>query len=98
MAAGIRVALAMAITAPIVFLGMILTTTNHALYPTYVDQLGAKAALADQQTGGAIMWLGSLVAIFPLLLWLPWRWATNEQQRQEIQEKAADRVTLAGGS
>lgn len=96
--AGLRVVLAVATTAPIVFLGMILTTTNHALYPTYVDQLGANAALADQQAGGAIMWLGSLVAIFPLLLWLPWRWATNEQQRQEIREKTADNMSLAGRS
>lgn len=84
--AGLRALLAAATTAPVVFLGMILTTTDKVLYTTYLNRLGPEAALTDQQTGGAIMWLGSLAAIVPLLLWLPWRWATNEQKRQEILE------------
>lgn len=92
---GVRAILAAASMAPIVLLGMILTTTDTAQYPTYVASLGA-GALDDQRTGGAIMWLGSLAALLPLLLWLPWRWATNEQQRQEILEQMPTTVPTNG--
>ncbi len=85
--AGGRAVLALAVAAPMVFLGMILTTTESVLYPTYLQESGFAGALTDQRNGGAVMWLGSMAAVAPTLLWLVWRWASNEHRRQLLMEE-----------
>ena len=48
------------------FLGLALTSANHVLYPAYAHAEGV-AALADQQTAGAIMWGGTMIFVVPAL-------------------------------
>lgn len=84
---GGRAVLALAVAAPMVFLGMIITTTDAVMYPTYLQESGFAGALTDQRNGGAIMWLGAMAAVAPTLLWLVWRWASNEHHRQLVLEQ-----------
>lgn len=84
--AGGRAVLALAVAAPMVFLGVILTSSGSVMYPTYLRESGFAAALEDQRNGGAIMWLGAMAAVAPSLLWSVWRWASNEHERQLLLE------------
>lgn len=85
--AGGRAVLALAVAAPMVFLGVVLTSSGSVLYPTYEHESGFAAALVDQRNGGAIMWLGAMAAVAPSLLWSVWRWASNEHDRQVLLER-----------
>ena len=60
-------------------LGVVLLSAPRALNDTYVDRLGATAALADQQAAGAIMWIGGMALTLPALVAAVWRWASAEE-------------------
>ncbi len=85
-----RAGLAAAAAAPLVMLGVILSASTLPLYSTYVEHLGPGAALADQRRGAAIMWLGSMVAVVPLIVYSVWRWAQSEHLMQLMVESAED--------
>lgn len=85
-----RAGLAAATVAPLVVLGMVLTTADSPLYPTYVRELGPTAAMADQRNGASLMWLGSMLALVPLIVLSVWRWADREHEAQVRLEAASD--------
>jgi putative copper resistance protein D len=70
-------------------LGLVLSGTDRALYPHYVQEARAigVSAIADQHSGGVLMWLSGMIAtvlamVAVLLAWLA------EDERRTVHEDA----------
>jgi putative membrane protein len=66
--------------ASMAFLGLALFSANHVLYPTYGAVEGVAKALADQQIGGTLMWLGGVVSIVPALAFVMLAWMRADER------------------
>lgn len=82
----LRFGIAITMSVPIAILGVILTSADTPLSQHYLGLLGHRGALADQHAGGALMWIGAMVAGAVLVLSTIWRWASHEQALVEHQE------------
>ena len=59
------------------FLGLAIYGSRHVLYPHYASLLGT-AAMADQQNGGAIMWIAGGFIMFAAFMLVAASWARSE--------------------
>lgn len=68
--------------------GALLTFARTVRYPHYVHtaQLLGRSALADQQVGGAIMWVGGTLAMFALALYVSFEAMLAEERRARRRE------------
>ena len=82
-----RFGLAGAVTVPLVFLGIILTTADIPVSSVYLDRLGLTHAIADQRVGASLMWIGLMAAMVPVVIASVWRWAGHEQQIAKARER-----------
>lgn len=62
------------------FLGLAIYAARHVLYAHYVMAEGASAALADQQNGGAVMWIAGGFFIFIAFMSTVAAWAASERR------------------
>ncbi|MDQ2679505.1 MAG: cytochrome c oxidase assembly protein [Candidatus Eremiobacteraeota bacterium] len=63
------------------FLGLALYESKYALYPHYVHTQGSVArALADQQSGGALMWIVGGLLMFTVFMLVAAMWARYERR------------------
>ena len=92
-----RMLLVMATAPPMVLLGATLTGGTDAVYAPYADALGPAAALADQQTAGALMWLGGSLPMALALVVVGWVAVLREEAREVARERFAERRTAPGG-
>ena len=71
-----------------VAVGGVISASATVLYPAYLHggATGVNAALADQQSAGAVMSIGGMVVMLPLLLWSTWRALATEERRQRARE------------
>jgi putative membrane protein len=60
------------------FLGLAIYGSRHVLYPHYASLLGS-AAMADQQNGGAIMWIAGGFIMFVAFMLVIASWAAAER-------------------
>jgi putative membrane protein len=60
-------------------LGIALLSAGAPLVPTYEARLGP-AALSDQRSAAALMWVTGFVTTLPLLVIAVWRWASAEER------------------
>jgi putative membrane protein len=60
------------------FLGLALYGSRHVLYPHYAAILGG-GAMADQQNGGAIMWIAGGFIMFAAFMLVAASWARSER-------------------
>jgi cytochrome c oxidase assembly factor CtaG len=74
-------------------LGAVLAGTRDVVYPSYAASAAAhgRDALADQALAGAIMWIGGMLVVLPLLLALAWSALAREERRQRARELAGGR-------
>jgi putative membrane protein len=77
------------------FLGVILLAATAPLMPTYEARLGPAAALDDQRSAAAIMWVTGMLTTLPLLVAAVWRWASTEQRIAQRAEALADAAAAA---
>ena len=70
--------------ASMAFLGLVLLSANHVLYPTYATVEGTTKALADQRIGGTLMWVVGMFQIVPSLglVMLAWMRADEREARR----------------
>lgn len=61
------------------FLGLAIYGSRHVLYPHYAAMLGS-AAMADQQNGGAIMWIAGGFMMFAAFMLVAASWARSERR------------------
>ncbi len=79
----------------VAFLGLAISTAPHVLYPTYAQVEGARAALADQRLGGAIMWGGGMVLMVMALSMVLWDWMGADEREAARVDR---RLSAAGGA
>jgi putative membrane protein len=72
-------------------LGVALSTTHQPLYPHYVDaaRMGGYSALADQHTGGVIMWTAGMFTVVPAMAAVVLAWMAEDERRTVRQEARA---------
>ena len=89
----------LAITA-MTIVGVALTMSTHPLYPYYVSAARAASysALADQHTGGAIMWTSGMFTVVPVLAVVVLAWLAEDERRTVRAENRQQQATLPGGS
>lgn len=92
-----RVGSVFGVIAGTAMLGLILMAASTPLMPTYEVALGTQAALDDQRSAAAIMWVTGMFTTFPLLVAAVWRWATTEQRIAERTESLSDAAAAAIG-
>jgi cytochrome c oxidase assembly factor CtaG len=70
--------------ASMAFLGLALLSATHVLYAAYGAVQGTARALADQQTGGTLMWVIGMIQIVPALglVMLAWMRADERDARR----------------
>ncbi len=74
--------------ASMAFLGLVLVSANTPMYATYAAVEGQAKALADQQMGGTLMWLGGMVNIVPTLALVMLDWMrTDEREARRTDER-----------
>lgn len=83
----VRFGVAITMSVPIAVLGVILTSADKPLSQHYSVLLGQREALADQHAGGALMWIGAMIAGAGLVVATLWRWASLEQAVVERRER-----------
>ena len=66
------------------FLGLAIYSARHLLYPHYAIGRSLSAALADQQSAGAIMWIGGGALMFAAFMLTAATWAAREQQTEAV--------------
>jgi putative membrane protein len=73
--------------------GALLALSRHVYYPHYLATSHAlgRSALADQQVGGAIMWIGGTLPMFALALWIALAAMLAEERRQRRRDVHAGR-------
>lgn len=81
--------LAMAVMAA---LGLLLSTTHHALYPYYVAAArdAGYSALSDQHAGGVIMWTAGMFTVVPVLALVVLAWMAEDERRTVRLERRLD--------
>lgn len=67
-------------------LGLSLYEATRVLYPHYRAALGPTAALADQQNGAVVMWIGGSLAMLVVLLAVVTDWMVSEERAQQRRE------------
>lgn len=72
-------------------LGLVLTSTDRALYPYYVHAAaGSKVSpVADQHTGGVIMWTVGMVVVVLAVALVLLAWLADDERRTALQEMRA---------
>lgn len=65
------------------FLGLALYASRHVMYAHYAAQLGVRA-LADQQNGGAVMWIAGGFFIFAAFMITVAAWARSEWRTEAV--------------
>ena len=75
-------------------LGMILIAATAPLMPTYEARLGTAAALDDQRSAAALMWVTGMFTTLPLLVLAVWRWAAAEERIARRAEALTDAAAL----
>lgn len=66
------------------FLGLALYAARNVLYPHYLHGLTPARALADQQNGGAVMWLAGGLLLFLAFMFTAAAWATAERTEPSV--------------
>jgi putative membrane protein len=61
------------------FLGLAIYAARHVLYSHYAAVAGVGAALADQQNGGAVMWIAGGFLLFVAFMCTAGAWAAAER-------------------
>ncbi len=84
------VGLALAMSVPTSMLGMWLTTARQPMSSVYTASLGFDQAVADQHSGGALMWIVAMVTGLALSIVAILRWASHEQKVAERVESILD--------
>lgn len=82
----LRFLVAITASVPVAVLGVVLTTASAPLSTHYEERLGFDQALVDQHAGGALMWVGSMLAGAALVVATTWRWASHEHAIAERSE------------
>ena len=77
-------------SAALTVLSVWLLALDAPLSARYADRIGVEAALDDQRTGAALMWVGMISLTLPLLLVAVWQWAATEQRITERAEALLD--------
>ncbi|MHB8731373.1 MAG: cytochrome c oxidase assembly protein [bacterium] len=72
-------------------LGLAIFSSRHVLYPHYAVTAAVRgtSALADQQTGGVIMWLGGGLPVIAALLLTAAAWAAEDRRLADHLDRAA---------
>lgn len=80
-------------------LGLALSGTNHALYPYYESQArgAGVSAVADQHTGGVIMWLSGMLVTVPAMALVVLAWMA-EDERRTVREQNRRDLRIATGA
>jgi cytochrome c oxidase assembly factor CtaG len=81
----VRMLLVLGAMVPMAVVGVGLLVPASVVYPTYAAHAGA---LADQQLGGQIMWLGGSLALAPAALAAGWWAILREHRRQLVLERS----------
>ena len=70
--------------------GLVLFSSRHVLYPHYALTAAARgtSALADQQAGGVIMWLGGGLPVIAAMLLTAAAWAAEDRRRADHLDRA----------
>lgn len=77
------------------FLGFALYQSKYVLYPHYLKTQGSFArALADQQYGGALLWIGGGLLLFAVFMFVAAMWGRYERQVGEHLDAQLDRSQL----
>jgi putative membrane protein len=79
-------------------LGMILIAATAPLMPTYEARLGTAAALDDQRSAAALMWVTGMFTTLPLLVLAVWRWAAAEERIARRAEALTDAAALTSSA
>ncbi|MDX2381366.1 MAG: cytochrome c oxidase assembly protein [Acidimicrobiia bacterium] len=87
-----RVGAAMGVIGGTALLGVVLLSASQPLVPTYLESLGADAALDDQRRAASFMWAGGMGLTLPLLLSSVWIWASAEERLARRTEALTDRA------
>jgi cytochrome c oxidase assembly factor CtaG len=74
-----RLAWLMLLMTAMAVVGAVLVSADHVLWPAYAGQ---PHALADQRTGGTVMWLGGAAVLVPVTLAVCGHALWREEQRQ----------------
>jgi putative membrane protein len=71
--------------------GLALFSSRHVLYPHYAMTAAVRgtSALADQQAGGVIMWLGGGLPVIAAILLTAAAWAAEDRRRADHLDRAA---------
>lgn len=84
--------------ASMAFLGLAIFSATHVLYPAYAAVEGTGRALADQQSGGALMWVGGMVFIVPALAFVLLDWMrADEREARRVDERLLEPSTTSAG-
>lgn len=77
--------------------GLVLSQTNHALYPAYV-RAGAGSALSaakDMHTGAVLMWLSGMIVVVPTMAAVLISWLADDERRTVREETRLDARLVA---
>jgi cytochrome c oxidase assembly factor CtaG len=86
-----KIAAAFGASGALTLLSLWIMALDAPLSDRYARRSGVTAALDDQRTGAALMWVGMVSLTVPLLLVVVWQWAATEQRIAERAEAIADR-------
>lgn len=71
--------------------GLVLSETNHPLYPAYIQGSGsARSATGDMHTGGVLMWLSGMVVVVPAMAAVLISWLADDERRTIREEARVD--------
>ena len=94
----VRMLLLLGAMLPTAVVGVGLLTAGHVVYPTYaLRAAGHGAAMADQRTGGSIMWLWGTLGLAVAVLTAGW-WGVVREERRALAREAALERALGGRS
>jgi putative membrane protein len=93
-----RMLVLMAAAPPMVLLGATFTGLTHVAYSTYAHAMPHAAALVDQNTAGALMWVGGSLPMAVALVAIGWAAVEREEAHAVARERYAERGAAAGGS
>jgi cytochrome c oxidase assembly factor CtaG len=70
--------------------GLAIFSSRHVLYPHYAMTAAVRgaSALADQQTGGVLMWLGGGLPVIAAMLLTAAAWAAEDRRRADHLDRA----------
>jgi len=82
----VRILVVMASMPAMIAVGVGLATASSVVYRPYAAT-GAAAALADQRTGGMIMWVGGSLVMAAIAVAVGWQAILREERRAEVGER-----------